>query len=45
MDILTDLGKAALTLFALGVILVLIPVLFMFVFTIATDIDENLNRE
>jgi hypothetical protein len=44
MDVVTDLLKAALALAGFFILLVLIPILFMFIFSIATSIDERLER-
>ena len=44
MDALIEIGKALLTLGLLGLVLVLIPILFMFIFNLATDMDRNLDR-
>ena len=44
MDILTDIGKALLTLLLFGALLFVIPTLFMLIFNIATGIDRNLDR-
>lgn len=44
MDTLAEIAKAILALGAIGIIALLIPILFMFIFTIATGIDEKMNR-
>lgn len=44
MDIVVDLIKAVIALVAILVILILIPFLFMTIFSIATGLDERLNR-
>ncbi|HEX5166535.1 MAG TPA: hypothetical protein VFV93_14120 [Thermomicrobiales bacterium] len=44
MDTLAEIGKAILTLGVIGILVILIPILFMFIFTIATSIDERMSR-
>lgn len=44
MDALAEVLKALLTLGVIIAITILIPILFMFIFTIATSIDEKMNR-
>jgi hypothetical protein len=44
MDTLIEIGKALLVLGLLGLIVVLIPILFMFIFNLATDMDPDLDR-
>jgi len=44
MDVLVEIGKAILAVGLVVAITLLIPVLFMFVFTIATSIDERMSR-
>lgn len=44
MDVLTELVKSAATLIGLFLMLILVPILFMFIFRIATDIDDRMSR-
>lgn len=44
MDALIEVGKAILAIGVIGLLAILIPILFMFIFTIATSIDERMNR-
>jgi hypothetical protein len=44
MDILIELGKAVVALGALFLILIAIPILFIFIFEIATGLDDRLSR-
>jgi len=44
MDVVTDLLKAGITLGGILLLLMLIPILFMFIFSIATGIDDRLER-
>lgn len=44
MDALVEVAKALLTVGVIVAVTILIPILFMFVFTIATSIDEKMNR-
>jgi hypothetical protein len=44
MDFVVELGKAAIAFGALFVILIAIPILFIFIFEIATGLDDRLNR-
>lgn len=44
MDALVEIGKAILAVGVIGVVAILIPVMFMFIFTIATSIDERMSR-
>lgn len=44
MDILAEIAKAVLALGLIALVTLLIPILFMFIFTIATGIDEKMNR-
>ena len=45
MDTLVEIAKAILAIGVIGVVaIILIPILFMFIFTIATSIDEKMNR-
>lgn len=44
MDVAIEIGKAILTVGVIGLVLILIPILFMFIFSIATGIDEKMNR-
>ncbi|MGH9174582.1 MAG: hypothetical protein ACRD1H_09495 [Vicinamibacterales bacterium] len=44
MDVLIDIGKALLALGLLGLVVILIPILFMFIFSIATGIDSRMSR-
>jgi hypothetical protein len=44
MDILIELGKAVMALGALFLILIAIPILFIFIFEIATGLDDRLSR-
>ena len=44
MDALVEIGKAILAVGVIGLVLLLIPILFMFIFSIATGIDERMNR-
>ncbi len=44
MDAVVEVLKALLTIGLIVAITILIPVLFMFIFTIATSIDEKMNR-
>ena len=44
MDFLIELVKAAVALGALFAILIAIPILFIFIFEIATGLDDRLSR-
>ena len=44
MDILVEFAKAILAVGVIGLVLLLVPILFMFIFTIATGIDEKMDR-
>jgi hypothetical protein len=44
MDLIADIGRSALTVIALFVVLIAVPILFMFIFGIATSIDDRLDR-
>jgi hypothetical protein len=44
MDALVEVGKAILQVGVIVVLAILIPVLFMFIFTIATSLDERMSR-
>ena len=44
MDVLVDIGKAVLALGLLGLVVIAIPILFMFIFMIATGIDQRMDR-
>ena len=44
MDVLIELVKAAATFGLFFLILIAIPILFVFIFEIATGIDERLGR-
>ncbi len=44
MDFLVEIAKAILAVGVIGLILIAIPILFMFIFSIATGIDERMNR-
>lgn len=44
MDFVMELVKAAIALGALFVILIAIPILFIFIFEIATGLDDRLSR-
>jgi hypothetical protein len=44
MDALTEIVKAIVALGVIGLIAILIPILFMFIFTIATAIDQRMDR-
>ncbi len=44
MDVLVEIAKAAATFGLFFMILIAIPVLFVFIFEIATGIDERLSR-
>ena len=44
MDALWELAKGAIALGGLFVVLLAIPTLFMFIFGIATSIDDHTNR-
>lgn len=44
MDALWELVKSGITLIGLLVVLILVPTLFMFIFSIATSIDERLTK-
>jgi Sec-independent protein secretion pathway component TatC len=44
MDFVIELGKAALAFGVLFAILIAIPILFIFIFEIATGLDDRLSR-
>lgn len=44
MDFLVEIAKAILAVGVIGLVLILVPILFMFIFGIATGIDERMNR-
>ena len=44
MDIVVEIAKALLALGVIALVALLIPVLFMFIFTIATGIDHRMDR-
>jgi hypothetical protein len=44
MDFVMELVKAAIALGALFAILIAIPILFIFIFEIATGLDDRLSR-
>jgi hypothetical protein len=44
MDFVMELVKAAIALGALFVILIAIPILFIFIFEIATGLDDRMSR-
>ena len=44
MDFLAEVLKAILTVGVIGLVLILIPIVVMFIFGIATGIDEEMNR-
>lgn len=44
MDVLIELVKAGLTFGLFFLILIAIPILFIFIFEIATGIDDRLSR-
>lgn len=44
MDVITELAKGAITIGALFVILIAVPILFMYIFSIATGIDSRMDR-
>jgi hypothetical protein len=45
MDAIVELIKGGIALIGLFVLLILIPTLFMFIFGIATSIDERLTKQ
>jgi hypothetical protein len=44
MDALVEVIKALLALGVIALVTLLIPILFMFIFTIATGIDQRMDR-
>lgn len=44
MDVLIEIAKAAATFGLFFLILIFIPILFIFIFEIATGIDDRLGR-
>ncbi len=44
MDIIWELVKSGLVFVFIGVLILAIPALFMFVFSIATDLDEHMQK-
>jgi hypothetical protein len=44
MDVVVELAKSAFTLVGLFLVLIAVPILFMFIFGIATGIDDRMNR-
>ncbi len=44
MDFLAEIAKAILAVGVIGLVLIAIPILFMFIFSIATGIDDKMNR-
>ncbi|HUG15844.1 MAG TPA: hypothetical protein VMM78_12610 [Thermomicrobiales bacterium] len=44
MDVIVDLGKAALAVGGLVLVLLLIPIFFMSIFVIATAIDHRMDK-
>ncbi len=44
MDFLVEIAKAILAVGVIGLVLIAIPILFMFIFSIATGIDDKMNR-
>ena len=45
MDLIVELIKAAVTLGGLFVVLIIAPILFIVVFSFATSLDSNLDRD
>jgi len=44
MDLIVDIGKALIAVVGILLVLIVIPFLFMTIFSIATGIDERMNR-
>lgn len=44
MDAVLELVKSVITLVGLFVVLILIPILFVLIFSIGASLDERLNR-
>ena len=42
MDIIWELVKSGLVFLFVGALIIAIPALFMFIFSIATDLDEHM---